>query len=277
MSMSADPAATGGLPSTPTATPAAGAVAAPLTVPTRGGQARVIAGQRRRWQSRAATWSHDSMPGLGRVVDAVLETAEPRPDDVAVDLGCGSGQLSLPLARRVRHVVAVDVSEEMVRRLREKAAGEGITNVDATTVPIEQLAFPPGSVDLVVSNYALHHLRDEDKVAAVAAALTWLRPGGRLVIGDMMLGRGGSAEDRKVMATKAKAMLRRGPAGLWRVGKNAARLMLRLQERPLPRHRWERMLRDAGFTDVAVRGVVAEAAVASGRRPLAGPAAGGPA
>lgn len=251
------------------------ATSAPAPLPTplvtglgAAAQQRVIAGQRRRWGRRAATWSHDSMPGLARVVDALLEVAEPAEGDVAVDLGCGSGQLTLPLARRVRHVIAVDVSPEMVRALGEQAQRGGVDNVDAVALPIEHLSLPDASVDLVVSNYALHHLRDADKEAVVAAALRWLRPGGRLVIGDMMLGRGASAQDRQVLLTKARAMLRRGPAGAWRVAKNATRLLLRVQERPLPRHRWQRMLLDAGYTEVVVRGVVAEAALVAGRRPV---------
>src|SRR5207244_2896459 len=62
--------------------------------------------------------------------------------------------------------------------------------------------------DLVVSNYALHHLTDDDKVALVARASRWLRPGGRLVVADMMFGRGASERDR--------AIIRHKPGGLGR-------------------------------------------------------------
>ena len=77
-----------------------------------------------------------------------------------VELGCGTGQISLPLARRGARVLAVDVSPAMVRRLQAQGGRHGAGTLDGLAMPIEELALPPRSVDLVVSSYALHHLRD---------------------------------------------------------------------------------------------------------------------
>jgi SAM-dependent methyltransferase len=155
----------------------------------------------------------------------------------------------------------------MAEELRRRAAGAGADTVEVLVHPIESLALPPASVDLVVSHYALHHLRDADKQLVVAAARLWLRPGGRLVVGDLMLGRGASPEDRAVIAAKVRQLLRRGPAGAWRVLKNAGRFTLRLQERPLPPETWARLLRDTGFQAVGTRRVVQEAGLVWGTRP----------
>lgn len=119
----------------------------------------------------------------------------------------------------------------------------------------------------MVSNYALHHLLDRDKKVFVERAAGWLRPGGRLVIGDMMFGRGASAADRVVIRSKVKALAARGPGGWWRIAKNAVRFSLRLSERPLPAEAWTELLRNAGLVDVVTERVVAEAAIVSGRRP----------
>jgi ubiquinone/menaquinone biosynthesis C-methylase UbiE len=227
-----------------------------------------IARQRRFWTRRAAEWDHGAAtnPGLARVVARVLEEARPAPNSRAVDLGCGSGQVTLPLAREVASVLAVDVSGRMIELLQEHCAVAGIDNVETRVVPIEGLELPPASVDLVVSNYALHHLRDADKRAVVGRAQRWLRPGGRLVIGDMMFGRGGEPRDREIILSKLRVLTRKGPAGWWRVLKNAYRFLVRVHERPVSMTTWVTMLEEAGFADVSAIPVVNEAGVVVGTR-----------
>ncbi|HET9091609.1 MAG TPA: methyltransferase domain-containing protein [Acidimicrobiales bacterium] len=236
------------------------------TAPTPIHTDRNLARQQRFWTRRAASWDHGAgnNPGLVKVVNAVLAEAEPRPDEHAVDLGCGSGQVTLSLAGKVASVLAIDISEKMIRLLLEHAGAAGVTNVDGRATPVEELDFEPGSVDLVVSNYALHHLRDADKPVLVRRAYQWLRPGGRLVIGDMMFGRGGDSRDREIIASKLTHLARKGPAGWWRIAKNAGRYLLRFQERPVSIAAWEKMMRDAGFDDVRSTQVVNEAAVVRG-------------
>lgn len=97
--------------------------------------------------------------------------------ELAVDIGCGGGALTIPLAATAQKVVAVDISPNMSSRLRPRAAQAGVNNIEARVGPIEDLDFPPPSVELIVSNYALHHLLDRDKRALVTKAATWLRPG----------------------------------------------------------------------------------------------------
>ncbi len=184
-----------------------------------------------------------------------------------VDLGAGSGQLSIPFARQAARVVAIDISQSMIELLLTNAEVAGLTNIETRVGPIESIQLPSGSVDLVVSNYALHHLRDPDKALAIKAAAGWLRPGGRVVVGDMMFGRGASSRDRAIIASKANAMLSKGPAGWWRLAKNAVRFVARLQERPIPVGRWVEVFLEAGLTEVCASPVVAEAAVVSGVRP----------
>jgi len=236
--------------------------------PSRGfATAVAVAGQRRRWTRRAATWDHAGA-ALERVVAVVVAKSEVRPGQVAVDLGAGTGSVALELARRGASVLALDVSPAMVSRLAERAESEGLDTLRVSCLPIEELRLAPGSVDVVATNYALHHLRDVDKERLVSDAFTWLRPGGRLVIGDLMLGRGVSARDRQIVRDKALTFLRRGPAGWWRLAKNVARFTLRVQERPLSMERWAALLADRGYAEIEAISVVAEAGVVVGRRPL---------
>jgi ubiquinone/menaquinone biosynthesis C-methylase UbiE len=227
---------------------------------------RNLARQQRFWTRQAVSWDHGAgnNPGLVKVVSAVVEQASPRPDDHAVDLGCGSGQVTLALAPRVASVTAIDISDKMIRLLAENAAAAGIANIEGRAIPVEQLDFAPGSVDLVVTNYALHHLRDQDKPLLVQQVHRWLRPGGRFVIGDMMFGRGADSRDREIIASKLALLARKGPGGWWRIAKNASRYLFRVQERPVSMAAWQKMMEEAGFVDVAGVPVVNEAAVVRG-------------
>ncbi len=155
----------------------------------------------------------------------------------------------------------------MVRQLQSEAQRRGASTLDGLALPIEELALPPGSVDLVVSSYALHHLRDADKAHLVSAVYGWLRPGGRLVVADMMFGRGASRQDRAIIRTKVAALARKGPGGWWRIAKNAARFLLRVQERPVSMDAWTAMLTRSGFAGVSAKTIVAEAGLVTGRRP----------
>ena len=233
------------------------------------GADRNIARQQRFWTRRAASWDHGAAnnPGLVKVVEQVLREADPSPGTRAVDLGCGSGQVTLALAKRCESVLGVDVSEKMIALLLENAAQQGISNVAGRAVPIEHLGLAECSVDLVVSNYALHHLRDKDKQVAVNEAFKWLRPGGRLVVGDMMFGRGGDARDREIIGSKLALLVRKGPGGWWRIAKNAGRYLMRFQERPVSLSAWKTMFERAGRTEVVALPGVNEAAVVSGTKP----------
>jgi ubiquinone/menaquinone biosynthesis C-methylase UbiE len=236
------------------------------TSATPSNAARNIARQKRFWTSRASSWDHDASrnPGLVRVVEAVIDKADAKATDRAVDLGCGSGQVALGLAPKVASVLAVDISQKMIDLLVENGRSQGIENVEGRAEPVESLSLEASSVDIVVSNYALHHLRDSDKPLLVRRAYDWLAPGGRLVVGDMMFGRGGEARDREIIASKLSLLLRKGPGGWWRIAKNASRYLFRLQERPVSMAAWEQMFKQAGFEKVLATPVVNEAAVVVG-------------
>lgn len=163
-------------------------------------------------------------------------------------------------------MIAVDVSQSMIDLLQSNAHDAGVGNIEAHVGAVEALDIPTASIDLAVSNYALHHLRDPDKVRLLKAAAKWVRPGGRIVIGDMMFGRGLNARDRAIIKSKVVALVKRGPGGLWRLVKNLGRFTFRLQERPVAMETWVRMLQDAGFTSVTATPIVAEAGIVSGER-----------
>jgi ubiquinone/menaquinone biosynthesis C-methylase UbiE/DNA-binding transcriptional ArsR family regulator len=98
------------------------------------------------------------------------------------DLGCGTGQVASALAPFVARVIAVDRSGEMLqaarRRLRE------LPNVDVKRGELEALPIADGELDAATLLLVLHHLSDPG--AALSEAARVLKPGGRLLISDML-------------------------------------------------------------------------------------------
>ena len=222
------------------------------------------------WRGRVGSWDDQvaSSEAFSQVRAALLEMAQPRSEDEAVDLGAGTGFVTIPLAERVNSVIAVDLVGEMLEVARLEAERRGLNNVTIITEDLSRVQLGRASVDLVVSSYALHHLTDEDKISVVERARSWLRPGGRLVIADMMFGRGTTAEDRRIILDKVRRLARKGPGGLWRIAKNALRFGFRRgTDLPVPPSFWTEALTDAGFVDVTYKSVVSEAGVVSARLP----------
>jgi trans-aconitate 2-methyltransferase len=105
-----------------------------------------------------------------------LDRLELSGDEVVLDAGCGSGRITLELARRVPHgtVYAVDAAPSMVAHAREALGDRAI----AFCQDLAQLALPE-PVDVIFSNATFHWIPDHD--ALFAALHRNLKPGGRLL------------------------------------------------------------------------------------------------
>ncbi|HEX6973197.1 MAG TPA: metalloregulator ArsR/SmtB family transcription factor [Vicinamibacterales bacterium] len=101
---------------------------------------------------------------------------------VVGDLGCGTGQVAAALAPFVARVVAVDRSGEMLQAARRRVRDAG--NVEVRRGDLEALPIADGELDAATLLLVLHHIPDPS--AALVEAARVLRPGGRLVIADML-------------------------------------------------------------------------------------------
>jgi ArsR family transcriptional regulator len=101
------------------------------------------------------------------------------------DLGCGEGHLALLLARFAEKVIAFDQSEKMLKLVAEKAAEQNISErLDLRVGILEDLELSSEALDAVFISQALHHTSDPEEVVRSAAA--GLKPGGRLIILDLV-------------------------------------------------------------------------------------------
>ena len=139
------------------------------------------------WDRRAAHFDEDfghsirtaaERAAWDRILDLMLPTADALE---ALDIGCGTGFLSLELASREHRVTGIDFAPSMITQAREKAAERQAT-IRFEEADAEQLPFAAASFDIAVSRHLLWTLPHPER--AMDEWIRVLRPGGRLIIVD---------------------------------------------------------------------------------------------
>ncbi len=123
--------------------------------------------------------------GAERVRTRLLDAANIQSGERAIDVGCGTGELSLLLKRRQpgAEVVGIDPDPKALALATRKGRAAGL-EVAWHTGYAGRIPFPAQSVDHVVSSLMIHHLTSEQKREAFRDVLRLLRPGGRFHLLD---------------------------------------------------------------------------------------------
>lgn len=135
---------------------------------------------------------HTSLLGLGENrfnSRMIVEMSKIKPGDKVLDVGCGSGNLTLTAKKYAGasgSVHGIDASPEMIEVARKKAErrrAEAIFEVGL----IEKLPYPDTTFDVVISRLVIHHLPDDLKRRGFAEIFRVLKPGGLFFITDFKL------------------------------------------------------------------------------------------
>jgi ubiquinone/menaquinone biosynthesis C-methylase UbiE len=197
---------------------------------------------RREWTAAAAGWQKwlDTLEAedAGRAVTRVLmEQADLQPGDVVLDVGSGYGEPGLSAATAVGpdgHVTCLDISGDMLAFAETRARAAGLSNVSFVEADIEALELAPASVDVVLSRAAIMYASNPlETLRRLHAAL---RPGGRLAVAVW------ATPDRVAFATPVVVMIE--TLGIERPAAGPGPFALGAEGT------LERLVRDAGFTDV---------------------------
>ena len=134
------------------------------------------------FEGAAAQWDKLRQDLFGRASHLQALPALLDPGSVVGDLGCGTGELSAAIAPFVARVVAVDRSGDMLRAAERRL--RGVANVEVRRGTLEALPVQDRELDAATLALVLHHLPDPS--AALREAARALRPGGRLMVLDML-------------------------------------------------------------------------------------------
>lgn len=131
----------------------------------------------------AGRFGKDYVPGRSwkALAEALIKVLNYRH---VADLGAGEGTLAQLLAQRAEKVIAVDLSPKMVEFGQNLATQNGLTNLEYRIGDIEAPPIDDGSLDLAVLSQALHHAEHPQR--AIDAAFRILKPGGRLIVLDLL-------------------------------------------------------------------------------------------
>lgn len=135
------------------------------------------------FDSKAAEWDKKKIRReLASAVSAAIAKLPLGKDMEAMDFGCGTGLVSLPLAAKLGRIVALDSSTGMLEMVQQKIDKEKIDNVEPVCGEIDKIEFSR-HFDLIFTSMTLHHIDNVDLVLQRFSEL--LDSGGLLAIADL--------------------------------------------------------------------------------------------
>ena len=132
------------------------------------------------WNAIAAGYD-TFVTGPGRqIAEDALRLAGLQPGMRVLDVASGSGAASIPAARLGAHVVAVDLSPNMIERLRARAREQGLTNMEASVMDGHALDLSDSTFDIAISQFGVMLFADLPRGLREMARVT--KPGGKVVL-----------------------------------------------------------------------------------------------
>jgi ubiquinone/menaquinone biosynthesis C-methylase UbiE len=130
----------------------------------------------------AAAYATSQPHASGGSLPRLVELLNPQPKWHMLDIATGAGHTALTLAPFVAHVMASDLTPQMLAKTAELAAARGLDNIETRLADAQNLPFEADGFDLVTCRIAPHHFPEPERFVREAARV--LRPGGTFALVD---------------------------------------------------------------------------------------------
>ncbi|MGI9411455.1 MAG: class I SAM-dependent methyltransferase [Hyphomicrobiaceae bacterium] len=132
--------------------------------------------------ANAANYVGSTVHAKGASLAGLVEAVQPEAHWSCIDVATGAGHTAIAFAPHVSHILATDLTEEMLDQVRRQVKDKGLGNVDTAHADAEALPFGDGTFDLVTCRIAPHHFGDIPKF--VSEAFRVLKSGGTFALVD---------------------------------------------------------------------------------------------
>lgn len=129
---------------------------------------------------------HRKFRDYGKSTEAIIQRLSLDADSTVIDLGSGTGAFALYAAKQCRTIYAVDISDAMIEYCRQQAEKAGFTNIIFCHAGLLTYEHKAELADAIVCVAVLHHLPDFWKQVALTRACAMLKPGGKLLLFDIV-------------------------------------------------------------------------------------------
>lgn len=137
---------------------------------------------RRQFGANAANYATSEVHAKGASLGRLVELVAPQDSWRALDIATAAGHTAFVFAPHVNHVVATDLTPEMIELAAAGAVERGLDNVSTELADAEALPFEDASFDLVTCRIAPHHFPDQPGFIGEVARV--LKPGGTFAMVD---------------------------------------------------------------------------------------------
>jgi ubiquinone/menaquinone biosynthesis C-methylase UbiE len=212
-------------------------------------------------------WANEYDNTLGKIdrhhqlLNLVVELSDVKKGQKVLDIGCGTGLLSLKFLKKADcSIMGIDSSQEMLSIFRDKIVKLGLSDRIATKLEdAADLIFEENSFDVVASTVTLHHLKN--KLPTIEKIHDILKLGGRFVLGDIDMDTTGKITDPNRLLRLLEwlkeeyvlALTEGGPEAFSRMYDNGKKHILNDGEYCISFKQWSDLCTKAKFSKVTVR------------------------
>lgn len=211
-------------------------------------------------------WSNKYDKTLGKMkrhhdlLDLAVKMSAVKKNDKVLDMGCGTGFLSLKYMAKVPcTITAIDNSKEMLSIFKDKVKHLGLEySVKCILCDASDMKFKDNSFDIAAGTVALHHIKDKQPV--INRIYKLLKPGGRIVIGELDIDTTGKIDDikrlKRIMEYLTEelthAVKGAGEKALSQMFDNGKKHLLNDGEYCISAKQWANLCKKAGFKKIKI-------------------------